>query len=180
MKWIFIALLGLLAGSGLYLANYLGYFLPVTVVESEEPAKKLLFKKHFGPYHKIVPVIREVESWARGNGHSCQFSFGQYLDDANLVDQDRLRSRGGCLVDEFPAKMPEGFQVDTLPAGKFVKATFQGSPGIGPFKVYPAALSHLANARLVRDESLGVIEVYEVINDHEMTTNYFFPVRENQ
>ncbi len=176
MKWILISLIGLIIVGGIYLTNYLGYFKPVVVTESEEPAKKLLFKKHYGPYHKIVPTIREVESWARGNGHPCQLSFGNYIDDPNQVDQDRLRSRGGCLVDQFPTKMPEGFEVDTLPAGKFVKATFQGSPGIGPFKVYPTALGFVVNNRLKRDESVGVYEIYEIHQDQSMTTNYFFPV----
>lgn len=177
MKWILISILGLILGGLVYLSNYLGYFKPVTVTEVEEPAKKLLYKKHYGPYHKIVPTIREVESWARGNGHPCQFSFGNYIDDPNLVEQDRLRSRGGCLVDEFPQKMPEGFEIDTLPAGKFVKAHFEGSPGIGPFKVYPAALGYIADHRLARDEAFGVLEVYEVHDDQRMTTNYFFPLK---
>jgi AraC family transcriptional regulator len=178
MKWIFLSIIGAIVGGGIYLSNYLGYFKPVTVTEVQEPAKKILLKKHFGPYHKIVPTIRDVESWARGNNLPCTLSFGHYIDDPNLVDQDRLRSRGGCLVEVFPDKMPEGFEVDTIPAGKYVKATFEGSPGIGPFKVYPTVLSHIASQGLKRDEALGVFEIYEIHNDQSMTTSYFFPLKE--
>lgn len=177
MKWIVISTLLVALAGVVYLTNYLGYFRPVTLEESSQEAKKILFKKHYGAYHKIVPTIQEVESWARGNGFQCELSFGHYIDDPNQVEQDRLRSRGGCLVDRFPDRLPEGFEVDSIPAGDFVVAKFEGSPSIGPFKVYPRALSYISEKRLVRDTSAGVYEVYNVISDTQMKTTYFFPLQ---
>ena len=44
-----------------YLCFYLGVFKPVTMDMGEFGPFHLVYKKHLGAYHKIVPVIEEVE-----------------------------------------------------------------------------------------------------------------------
>lgn len=160
--------------------NYLGAFKPVVVSEKMAGPFQLIYKTHVGPYHKIVPTIEEVETWAKAEKLDCRLSFGQYLDNPENTEEARLRSRGGCLFEKSPAEfealqVPESYQKETLPARRYVTAVFEGSPGIGPLKVYPKILQFIDEQRLQQDVS--ILEVYEVHSQEAMTTNYYFPVK---
>lgn len=157
-----------------YLAYYLGAFKAVDISESEKAAMKVIYKEHTGSYHKIVTIIEEVEAWAKKNNIDCAESFGEYIDDANKVEEARLRSRGGCIVASIPANLPEGFLAREIPARKYVVATFEGSPGIGPLKVYPKAESYMQERQLVLDGP--IIEIYVIHSQKSMTTTYLFPL----
>jgi AraC family transcriptional regulator len=91
-----------------------------------------------------------------------------------LVEVGRLRSRGGCIVKEFPATLPEGFKTQEIPERRYVMAVFEGSPGIGPVKVYPKAEVYMKDHNLVMDGA--VIEIYVIQSEKEMTTTYLFPL----
>lgn len=158
---------------GLYMASYLGAFKGVDISESEQGPFKLVYKDHTGSYHKIVSAIEQVEAWARENKIDCTQSFGEYLDDAKTVEESRLRSRGGCIVTEVPQVLPEGFQYRELPARRYVVATFEGSPGIGPLKVYPKVEDFMKERTLTIEGP--VIEIYVIHNQKAMTTTYLFP-----
>jgi AraC family transcriptional regulator len=160
-----------------YLFYYVGAFKSVEISEGKVGPFNMLFKNHSGAYHKIVPLIQEVETWAKANGLACKLSFGEYLDDPNETEEGRLRSRGGCLVNEgekFPEQLPEGFLVQSLPERDYVIAKFEGSPGIGPLKVYPKVIEYFVEKGYVYNS--GAIEIYEVHSDTAMTTNYYFPI----
>lgn len=158
-----------------YLLNYVGAFKPVVISEKKAGPFLMIYKDHTGPYHKIVPVIEEVEQWAKSHGFDCQLSIGEYLDNPDITEESRLRSHGGCLVSAFPENMPEGFKTQTIPEKKYVTALFEGSPGIGPLKVYPRVFDYFEERRLARQET--VLEVYEVHGPQSMITIYYFPVR---
>ncbi|WP_413290536.1 GyrI-like domain-containing protein [Bdellovibrio sp. HCB337] len=158
----------------IYLATHLGAFKSVDISEGNRPAMKMIYKDHTGSYHKIVATIEEVEKWAKENNIPCTESFGEYIDDANKVEEARLRSRGGCIVDAIPANLPEGIQSREIPARKYVVAIFEGSPGIGPLKVYPKAETYMKERQLVMDGS--VIEIYVIHSSKTMTTTYLFPL----
>lgn len=164
-------MLGVL-GFGIYLANYLGAFKDVDLSEATFGPVKLIYQDHQGAYHKIVSKIQEVEVWAKANGFSCAKTFGQYFDDPRSVDEERLRSLGGCLVDEFPRNLPPNFKTKEIPEGHFLQARFEGSPGIGPMKVYPKAEKYILDHQIKKNDS--VIEVYEVLSEKEMKTVYYF------
>ena len=156
------------------MAYYLGAFKSVEISHAERPAMKMIFKEHVGSYHKIVAVIQEVETWAKSKNIDCTQSFGEYIDDANMVEEIRLRSRGGCIVKDIPADLPEGFKSQEIPERSYVTAIFEGSPGIGPVKVYPKAAAYMTEKGLVIDGP--VIEIYVIHSEKEMTTTYLFPL----
>lgn len=178
IRMTFITLLALLCAFGIYVAVYTGYFKPVTVSQGLAGPFRLLGKSHIGAYHKIVPVIEEVEAWAKSQGIDCRLSFGFYLDDPERVEQLRLKSRGGCVLTgetQVPNNLPEGMTIENLGTNEFVIAKFEGSPGIGPFKAYPAALEYFEENRLAF-KGWNVLETYEVKGPKDVQTTYYFPI----
>jgi hypothetical protein len=174
MKWIFLGVLGMILAFGLSLAFRLGVFKPVEIALSQEQELHLLYKEHMGPYHKIVPVIQEVESWAKAHQIDCSLSYGEYLDNPEQVEEVRLRSHGGCVVKSFPQDLPEGFKTEVKPPAKYIKALFAGAPSIGPFKVY-SKVRELANGQRIK---LGgsTLEIYEIKGEDAMLTTYLFSI----
>lgn len=158
-----------------YLAFYLGAFKPVTITVGEFGPFQMVYKKHLGAYHKIVPVIEEVERWAKANGEPCRLSFGEYIDDPKRVEQERLRSNGGCIVSQSLSNLPEGFEQKNLPQQVFIRAQFEGSPAIGPYKVYLKAYDLMKEKGLEPNGS--VFEIYEILPNQKMKTDYYFTVK---
>lgn len=154
----------------------LGGYKDVAVSQTEAGPFKVVSKRHSGAYHKIVPVIEEVEKWARANGEPCKLSFGEYIDDPELVEEDRMQSNGGCVVEkEWTQGLPEGFTYRALPKRRFVFAEFDGAPSIGPLKVYPRAKDFIASSGLTLDGP--VIEMYDIVSEKSVVTKYYFPVK---
>ncbi|MBC7465890.1 MAG: GyrI-like domain-containing protein [Bdellovibrio sp.] len=169
----------------LYLFQYTGAFKTVTVAIDQRPALEIIYKEHQGAYHKIVSTIEEVETFSKTKGFKCRLSFGEYFDNPDTVEEGRLRSRGGCVIDplvpdelvllkKIKGDMPKDFKLDTIPATRAVVALFSGAPGIGPLKVYPKAEEFIKENRLVKKNS--VIEIYEVFDAKSMQTTYVWPV----
>ncbi|MNJ96674.1 Bacterial transcription activator, effector binding domain [compost metagenome] len=161
-----------------YLAYYLGAFKGVEVKDEVRGPYTMIYKVHTGPYHKIVSAIGAVEDWAKTQSLDCKLSFGQYFDNPDTQEEARLKSHGGCIVPAAPASIPEEFKVEEIPARRYVTAVFEGSPGIGPMKVYPKANEYMEKHGLKMDGA--VIEVYEIhdfAKKNAMTTTYLFPVK---
>ncbi len=175
IRYLLLPLLIAIIVFAVYMMSYLGTFKPVIISEKMAGPFHMVYKTHIGPYHKIVPLIEEVERWVKAQGLDCHLSFGEYLDDPRQTEEVRLRSLGGCLVKQPLAQLPEGFEQKTLPEKKYVTAVFEGSPGIGPLKVYPKVFQYLEDQRLSREDS--VIEVYEIHSEQAMTTTYYFPLK---
>lgn len=172
IRYLLLPLLIAIVVFAVYLMNYLGAFKPVIIAEKMAGPFQMIYKPHVGAYHKIVPVIEEVETWARSSGIDCHLTFGEYLDSPKTTEEVRLHSNGGCLVDQIPATLPEGYQSKSVPEKKYITATFEGSPGIGPLKVYPKVYQY-ADDQGLKLEDL-VMEVYEVHSQESMTTTYYF------
>lgn len=174
--FFFATLIGILCIVG-YAVFSMGLFKPVTITHTEAGPFKLLYKDHIGPYHKIMTAIESVEAFAKANGFACAQSFGLYQDDPSAVDQARLRSKGGCIIadnESIPSQLPEGIKIETVSKGKFVQAIFDGSPRIGPLRVYPRLLEEISDKKLVTAK-WGVIEIYDIKPDSIRTT-YLFPL----
>jgi effector-binding domain-containing protein len=159
----------------LYLLLHLGIQKPVQIELATAPTLKLLYKEHVGSYYKINEKIQAVEAWAQQNQIPCALTFGEYIDDPASVEEERLRSHGGCIVESEPANKPADFSYKEIPERKVIKATFEGSPAIGPYKVYNKVQSFRLENRLIEDGP--VIETYEVHADQKMTTRYLFPIK---
>jgi effector-binding domain-containing protein len=171
----------------LYLFQYTGAFKSVTINEDERGPYTIVYKEHTGPYHKIVATIEEVEKWEHENGLKCRLSFGEYFDDPRIVEEGRLRSRGGCLIDpvikeeaakieSLKSSLPADFKVDIIPKTKAVVALFTGAPSIGPMKVYPVAEDYIREKNLKRKGS--IVEIYEVFDRNNMQTTYLWPLQD--
>ncbi len=145
-------------------------------------ALTLLAKTHIGPYHKIVASLNEVENFAKKNKISCPSTFGEFMDNPELLAPGRLKSHVGCVLksteDLNGLKLPEGIYIIKKKPLKYLALIFTGSPAIGPMKVYPQAKSW-QQGRL-KAQSEGVIEIYNKKNSNdEVITEYYFPVTEN-
>ena len=169
----------------LYLFQYTGAFKNVTIAIDQRGPYTVIYKEHTGAYHKIVTNIEEVETWARTNGLKCRLSFGEYFDDPNTIEEGRLKSRGGCIIDplikqeseifeKIKTTLPTNFKSDVIASTKAVVALFSGAPGIGPLKVYPKANDLILEKRLTKKGS--VIEIYEIFDRQSMQTTYIWPV----
>jgi len=161
------------------LAHYLGAFKSVEISEGIRGPFYVLYQEHRGPYHKIVTVIENVEKWAKEQKLSCEWTYGEYLDNPDVVEESRLRSHGGCLFPKAPpltSSLPENFKLEAVESRYYVVAEFQGSPGIGPLKVYPRLEDYLIEHKLTKDGPIW--EVYKIEDSlkNKMTTTYLLPV----
>ncbi|MBC7419999.1 MAG: AraC family transcriptional regulator [Bdellovibrio sp.] len=169
----------------LYLFQYTGAFKSVNIAIDQRGPYTIVYKEHTGAYHRIVSSIEEVEKWSREQGLKCRLSFGEYFDDPSAIEEGRLKSRGGCLIDplvkeentvleKVKASLPADFKIDVIAETKAVVALFSGAPGIGPLKVYPKANDFIVKNKLTKKGS--VIEIYEVFDSKSMQTTYLWPV----
>lgn len=167
----------------LYLFQYTGAFKSVAVGTDERGPYTIIYQEHVGAYHKIVDKLTQVETWAKENSLNCRFTFGEFFDNPKVSEEGRLKSRGGCLVESSQitdveaykkTTLPANFKIDELPKRKAVVALFNGSPGIGPFKVYPKVEDYMQERKLVSNGA--VVEIYEVIDKNTMHTTYLFPI----
>lgn len=174
IRWLVPTLFAAAAALFLYLYVYLGASRPVALARESVGPLVLLYKDHIGPYHQINSSIQEVERWAFDHGLPCSRSFGEFLDDPEAVDQDRLRAHAGCVLPAGAAVDPgTPFHFETRARRDYVVARFAGAPSIGPFKVYPKAEEYLQEHRLKRDGP--VVEIYRV-NGNAVETEYLFPL----
>jgi effector-binding domain-containing protein len=169
-------------GALLILAGFIlyrtGYFQPVELTAGKQGPFLLAYKVHKGPYHKLAPVIDEVENFFEKNGLSCPLAFGRFLHDPNTVEHDRLESHGGCAFPVKTEKLQEiiakgDLKTDHLKKEEYVVAVFKGSPSIGPFVVYPKVEEWMAKY----DYKITgpVIELYQTTGADSLTTRYLFP-----
>jgi AraC family transcriptional regulator len=171
----------------LYLMQYTGAFKSVVVTTDQRGPYTLIYKDYMGPYHKIVSTIEDVEKWARTQGLKCRLSFGEYFDNPAVVEEGRLRARGGCLVDpkdeteekiflNLKGKLPKGIKSEVYSETKAAVALFTGAPGIGPLKVYPKVDEYIQEHGLKKKGS--VLEIYEILEKNSMHTIYVWPLLE--
>ncbi len=165
-------LLGILAFAT-YLYIHVGGYKEPSFASQELGPYKIIFKHHIGAYHKILESIEPVEKWAKENQIDCHESFGEFLDDPEVVIEDRLQSNGGCLIHIEPKNLPQDFSFREIPRKFYLVGEFDGAPSIGPFKVYPKAMKWIAEHQFV----LGgpVIEIYTPQGTSEHT-RYLFPL----
>lgn len=170
----------------LYLFQYTGAYKSVSVaLDNQRGPYTVLYKDHVGAYHHTVSSIQEVETWAHSEGLKCRLSYGEYLDDPNVVEEGRLKSRGGCLIDPLVPEelltfervknsLPPDIKADVIPQTRAVVAIFNGAPGIGPLKVYPKANDFMTANSLKKKGA--VIEIYEIFDSKSMQTTYLWPI----
>ena len=178
MAKAFTITFGLLLAMAAFVVYRTGYLKPVTLAAGQQGPFFLVYQVHKGPYHKIAPVIDEVEASFKKNGITCPLAFGRFLHDPNTVEHDRLKSHGGCA---FPTPNEEvmrlvqekGFETDGIDKQEYIVAVFEGSPSVGPMKVYPKVRTWMNKY----DYKITgpVIEIYQTTGEDSLTTRYLFP-----
>lgn len=171
---VLVVFLTLVSGT-VYLLVRNGAFKSVEIAVEDRGEMILLYKEHIGPYHKIMDDLTAVENAAKTAGLDCTLTFGEYLDDPGLVEQERLHSNVGCVLPSAPAAAPEGTMLKTIPARKYVVGRFGGSPALGPYKVYGKIGERIVEGRM--EQTGPVLEIYRPLPDEGMETTYLFPVR---
>ncbi len=177
MKKAILTTLAVIIGFTVYMYFRLGMNKAVTLEVKEAGPFKVLFLKHTGPYFKISEKIEYVEKWAKANGVGCSKTFGQYIDDPKIIDEDRLQSLGGCIIDEIPKGVSpqEEMIVSELSKRKYLVGSFDGAPSVGPYTVYPKAFDWMAKNGSALDGA--IVEIYTVVNEKEVLTEYLFPIK---
>ena len=157
-----------------YLTFHLGLLKNVTIKEDVRGPFHVLYQEHRGAYFQISSVIMRVESQAKQENLDCLEAFGEFFDNPKEVDEDRLRSRGGCMSHAPYPHVPKGNETDRIPEQRYVVAQFDGSPAVGPWKVYPKVQAYIEEHRLhATDEA---IEIYTPKNG-SIETTYLFPLK---
>ena len=177
MKYALVFVVVCVISFGLFLSNYLGAYSKVDISDSNQGPFQTVYLDYMGPYHKISKQLEKVENYMKSQGAPCGRTFGEYLDDPQVVEEARLRARAGCIVQAVPQNLPEGLKADIIQPRHYVVAVFTGSPGIGPLKVYPKVNTYM-NEKTLKQKG-AVIEIYEIHSITEknaMTTTYLFPV----
>lgn len=187
LKYVVVFILATFISFSSYMAFYLGAFKSVEIRNQESGPYLMVYLDHMGPYHKIVSKIEEVEKWSKENQFDCRLSFGEYFDNPDTVEEARLKSIGGCLIElnssdnsdqlaqQWIQKLKAPMKVKIVPKQNYVFAEFFGSPGIGPIKVYPKVEEFIQERKLQRHSS--IIEIYEILDRNEknqMRTQYLF------
>ncbi len=180
MAKAFAATLLILLGMVAFVVYRTGYFKPVTITSGQQGPFFLAYKTHEGPYHKIAPVIDGVEQYFKSKNIDCPFAFGRYLHDPNTVPHDRLLSHGGCvfpiLSSEVKAALLEGeLQLEEVEKKEYLVAHFEGSPSVGPLKVYPYVQQWLEKYGYKQEGP--VIELYQTTGEDAVHTRYLFQYR---
>jgi effector-binding domain-containing protein len=181
-KYVIASTIAVFAGFAFYVYFYIGGYKSAEFEFTQQPSLVSVVKDHIGAYHKINSVIQEVEAWAKSKNLKCELSLGEYLDNPNLVEEPRLKSRGGCVIADseksilqnLEKELPADFKILDLPAREVLMAKFDGSPAIGPWKVYGRLDELLKSAR--KHTSGAALEIYQILENNKMKTTYYFPV----
>lgn len=177
MAKAFAATFAILLAMAAFVVYRTGYFKPVDIASGEQGPFYLVYKVHHGPYHKIAPVIDEVEKEFQDNDIDCPLAFGRYIHDPDTVEQDRLESHGGCAFTNLSPEVEslakaKNFNIDPVEKKEYLVAHFEGSPSIGPMKVYPYVKEWMNKYGYKRQGP--VIELYQTTGPDSVHTRYLF------
>ena len=178
-KWIILSFLGFILTVGAVMYYRLGVYKEPVLEGVVKKSFYFLYKTHIGPYHKVIQTLNEVEDFAKKQNISCPQTFGEYLDNPDHIDPERLKSHVGCVLEEATYKglpsLPQGLSTVYKSEKEYLKITFDGSPAIGPMKVYPMAKTWVRNK--AGQEFGSSIEVYNILDGGEkIVTEYYFPL----
>ncbi len=155
----------------LCLAAWLGYYgalSPVTIRQQSFGPVFFVYEKHAGPYRNIKPVMDRVYAALKDReGVATTRGIGVYYDNPNKVEAAKLRSLGGCLLDEADEALiaslkSKGYRVGLLPArpSAVTSFPFHGALSIylGMWRVYPKIAAYWAENKL---PECPLVEIYD-------------------
>ncbi len=170
LLFIFVVFISLI----LTVSISIGVFKKVEIVDSRWGGINAIYTEHEGEYHKINRSIAKVEDWANENSIACIVTFGEYLDDPKETEASNLRSHAGCLLETLP-NIDIPFKTKNFPNKRALIVDFEGSPAVGPLKVYPKIDKFVQDNKL--EFSGNPIEVYTKISEGRYSIKYVFYIQ---
>lgn len=120
---------------------YLGVFNSVNIEKGITGPYKIACLDHIGPYKDIVKKIQSVKKLLDEQKITPISACGIYYDDPKSVPSDKLRSKGGYLV-EGDVKL-EILEKLEIPEREVIVAKIKAHPAIAPMKIYPKIIKWL-------------------------------------
>lgn len=121
--------LGLLALLGYY---WLGGFNEITIVVVEEPPRPVLGKTYRGQYGDLALRKVFVQAQQLLASDSVAGTLVVINRDTTSASEKLLNQFIGIALDESPAAAPPDYQLDTLAAGPYLRATIRAHPLVMP------------------------------------------------
>ena len=185
MKWVGATIAGVFLGFVFLIVFILfksGMFKPVIVEQGSRGPFIAVYQNRLGPYHLGSSTLFDVEQTLKKQDFICRHTFGIYIDDPNDTEAERLRSELGCLFDE--KYKDQLAQITSDPSLKlnlkyidmknYVIGSFEGSPALVSFKVYPKMKEWAEQNRYTLKPQ--VLEIYEVKSSNKVKTSVLFEV----
>lgn len=114
---------------------YYGAFSSVKIEKATTGPYKIACLDHIGPYKGICKKITNVKKLLDGKKVKYISACGMYYDDPKQVPSDKLRSKGGYLVEDIvKIEILENLYV---PQREAVVAKIKAHPAVAAMKVYP-------------------------------------------
>ncbi len=166
-KNVIAALIIIIVMFTVYLA-YHGLFSGVTVQEVKKGPWVFVYDKHNGPYKGVKKVADRIyRSLLKDEKIETIRGFGIYYDKPGEVEESKLRSIAGCLIEEKDlGRVPElekKYHVGELPAETYLFVEFPYKGGmslmLGIFKVYPKLADYMAKKNYA---PVPMMEIYDV------------------
>lgn len=117
------------------LAFYLGLFNSVTIEKAVTGPYQIACLDHIGPYKDICKKIQGVKKLLDDQGIVPVTACGIYYDDPKSVPSDKLRSKGGFIIEgDVKSEIIEKLNV---PQQEVIVAKVKAHPAIAPIKTFP-------------------------------------------
>lgn len=118
------------------IAFYLGMSSKVSIEKKNAGPYQLACLDHIGPYKDIGKKIQSVKKLLDEQKITSIAACGLYYDDPKSVPSDKLRSKGGYIV-EGDVKKVEILELLNIPEREVVVAKVKAHPAVAPIKTYP-------------------------------------------
>lgn len=117
------------------IAFYLGVFNPVYIEKTTAGPYEIACLDHIGPYCNIGKKIEGVSKLLDEQKIKKVAACGIYYDDPKAVSSDKLRSKGGFVIEDN-VKL-EILEKLAIPKRDVIIAKIKAHPAIAAIKVYP-------------------------------------------
>jgi len=150
---------------------YYGGFRGININIKKVGGEMIVYEEIVGDYKQSGKVMDKIYTALLNDfGIETFKGIGIYYDNPKKVQQSKLRSEAGCILEPedaiFIQKISESFKIKELPKKEFITAEFpyKGKLSIlfGIMKVYPAFTKYISENGLKEDGY--VMEVYDIPN----------------
>jgi AraC family transcriptional regulator len=131
---------------------------------------QLIYIEVRGDYAQTSAKLTEVEDALAKQQIICESTFGLFFDDPEQVATQDLKSWVGCAFHKT-IDIPTNYAMHYIKEeGNILSADFEGSPALGPAKVYPKAKKMLGSQLSL----FPALEIYSYSKPKELKTKYYF------